>query len=76
MDDEQYNPPLLVWHAGWLSLIKLRGDNLQIILKPGFCKGVVVPLLGIDQRYHDMPKYKNWTKHTTLQDLLLTTLRQ
>ena len=35
MDDEQHNPPRLVWHTILLLLLKVRDDSEQIIFEPG-----------------------------------------
>ena len=35
MDDEQQNPPQIVWHASWLLIFKVRNASEPMLLKPG-----------------------------------------
>ena len=35
MDDEQQNPPRLVWHEIWILLIEVRDNSETMIVKPG-----------------------------------------
>ena len=35
IDNQQQNPPRLVFHTSWLLLFKVRNDNKPMIVKPG-----------------------------------------
>ena len=67
MEDEQYNPPQIVWHASWILLFEVRDDSEPMLVKPGGHFNHVEPA-GVTNKMAIAPFIRN-------EFLLLTKIR-